>query len=295
MGHRVAMDTLVTVQVVAQSSAESETAVERALEWFAAVERTCSRFDPASELSQLSRAHGRPTPVSALLFEPLRFALALAEATNGAFDPTVGDAMVRAGFARNYASGSFVAAAGKGPASYRDIELDEATRSVTLLRPLTVDLGAVAKGLAIDLAARELAPFGNFLINAGGDIFAAGLNPDSEPWSVGIRHPRELGSLMATIAVSGLAVCTSGDYERPAQAAAGHHLLDPRSGESASSVASVTCVAPTAMAADALGTAAFVLGPAAGLELFRANDVEGLIVTPQLEAFATDGWMDLLT
>ena len=91
--------------------------------------------------------------------------------------------------------------------------------------------------------------------------------------------------------MSDAAVCTSGDYERtvPAADGGGHHILDPRSGASPDAVASVTVVAPTAMAADALATAAFVLGPREGLRLLERQGVEGLILTPALERYETRG------
>ena len=76
---------------------------------------------------------------------------------------------------------------------------------------MTLDLGAVAKGLAIDAAARELQPFGDFAIDAGGDLYLGGRNPDGAPWSVGIRHPRLDGRLIDSLRVSNKAVCTSGD------------------------------------------------------------------------------------
>jgi thiamine biosynthesis lipoprotein len=81
--------------------------------------------------------------------------------------------------------------------------------------------------------------------------------------------------------VTDAAVCTSGDYER------GEHLVDPRTGTPSSLAASVTVVAPTAMLADALATAAFILGPVEGLALLERHGVEGLILTPSLERFET--------
>jgi len=89
--------------------------------------------------------------------------------------------------------------------------------------------------------------------------------------------------VLDTFRVSDAAICTSGDYERPG------HIVDPRSGASAGAVASVTVVAPGAMLADALGTAAFVLGPMDGLRLFERHGVKGLIVTTSLERFETPG------
>ena len=87
--------------------------------------------------------------------------------------------------------------------------------------------------------------------------------------------------LIDSLRVSDMAVCTSGDYERrSAGEADGHHILDPRTGASANAVASATVVAPTAMSADALATAAFVLGPTDGIRLLERQGVDGLIVSP---------------
>ena len=172
------------------------------------------------------------------------------------------------------------------------MHVDREQGTITLARPVVLDLGAVAKGLAIDMAARELRPFGNFAIDAGGDLYLGGSNEDGRPWSVGIRHPREEGRVLETLHVSGTAVCTSGDYERPAPAGGdGHHILDPRSGASARASASVTVLAPTAIVADALATAAFVLGPAAGMALLERHGVDGMIVTPSLERITTRGML----
>jgi FAD:protein FMN transferase len=218
--------------------------------------------------------------------------MAVAAETGGAFDPTVGHAMETRGFNREYRTGQIVhTRLAPAAVSYRDVRLDPTRKTIMLLRPLILDLGAVAKGLAIDLAARELEPFENFAIDAGGDLYLAGCNSEGEPWTIGISHPRRAGELLDSVRVSNRAVCTSGDYERRvAVGPDGHHILDARSGCSARSVVSVTAIAPTAMMADALSTAAFVLGPAEGIRLFERMGVEGLIVTPSLERFATKGF-----
>ena len=291
-----AMGTLVTIQVIAHdldraAALDLAGSVDRAFGWFSEVEAHCSRFDHGSEAMRLTERIGVPVPASDILFEAVQFAVAVAETTAGAFDPTVGDRMEALGFNREHRSGRIVHTplAPSGQASYRDIRLDPRRRTITLLRPLILDLGAVAKGLAIDLAARELRPFVNFAIDAGGDLYLGGRGPAQAPWSVGIRHPREEG-LVDALVVSDRAVCTSGDYERPCpHDAGGHHLLDPRTGASATTMASVTVVAPTAMVADALATAAFVLGPIEGRRLLEREGVEGLFVTSALERHATQG------
>jgi thiamine biosynthesis lipoprotein len=292
MGTFVTIDVLGPESPQAAAPAKLETAVDRAFEWFHRIEECCTRFEPRGEVMQLASRPGVAVGASAILFEAVQFAIAVANETNGAFDPTVGYAMEARGFNREYRTGRLVRSALPSAAvTYRDVRLDPARKTITLLRPLILDLGAVAKGLAIDLAARELQPFANFVIDAGGDLFAAGRNAEGERWSIGIRHPRRAGELLDAVCVSNQAVCTSGDYERAAsEKASVHHILDPRTGESPKSVASVTVIAPTAIIADALSTAAFVLGAEEGMRLFERMNVEGLIVTSALERVATKGF-----
>jgi thiamine biosynthesis lipoprotein len=279
------MNTFVSAEIVGDATPEREAAIARALGWFDAVEAVCTRFDPASELMRLTARVGEAVPVSAMLFEAVRFALDVAEASGGAFDPTVGGAMESRGLNREHRSGRTIRTElpdGARHATYRDVVLDEGARTITLSRPLVLDLGAVAKGLAVDMAAETLRPFEHFAVNAGGDLYFGGLNSRGEPWSVGVRHPHGTDAVIERLRVSDAAVCTSGNYERP-------HLLDPRPGREANGCASVTVVAPTALAADALATAAFVLGPEAGLSVLEAQGVEGLILTPALQRRQTAG------
>jgi len=280
------MGTLVTIQVV-RSGAEA--AIQCAFEWFREIEERCTRFHPSSELMQLTEQIGVAVPVSAILFEAVQFAVRLAEESGGAFDPTVGQRMEARGFNREHRTGDVIHTAirPEEDVSYRDVRLDPDRRTITLLRPLMLDLGAVAKGLAVDAAARELEPFRDFAIDAGGDLYLGGMNPQGTPWKIGIRHPRNENELLTSLCVSNQAVCTSGDYER--ETAAGHHILDPRKGSPAGAVASATVVASGAMLADALATAAFVLGPKEGIQLLDRMGADGMIVTPELERYETEG------
>jgi thiamine biosynthesis lipoprotein len=288
------MGTTVTIEIVGHSATERDrrerlAAVQGAAGWFHAIEEVCTRFDPKSELSQLSTHIGVPVRVSVLLFEAVQFALTVAEETSGAFDPTIGRQLETRGFNVDSRSGRTIRTLldGDDPVSYRDVHLDSVTSEITLQRPLLLDLGAVAKGLAIDIAARELARFEDFAIDAGGDLYLAGRNVEGEPWAIGIEDPRTDHHLVETLRVSDAAVCTSGDYRRHTDAR--HHIIDPRSGATAAGLASVTVIAPSAMLADALGTAAFVLGPTEGLALLQRHGAEGLLLTSALERFATAG------
>jgi FAD:protein FMN transferase len=269
-----AMGTVVSIEVDAP-----EDVVARAFEWFREVEAVCSRFDAGSELRRLPV--GTPAAASPLLFEAVRFALKVANETDGAFDPTIGSRMSERGYNKHYATGDTIDAPGAPGTSFRDVVLDANDQSILLRRPLTLDLGAVAKGLAVDAAAHELHPFRDFCIDAGGDLYFGGNNPAGKPWRVGIRHPRRREQVIERVEVTDCAVCTSGDYER------GAHILDPRDDTAAPHAASATVIAPTAMLADALATAAFVLGPEQGIALLERMEVQGLLITPELAQFRT--------
>lgn len=287
------MGTVVSLQAWSLNASAPRTrqrddALARATSWFQQVERCCNRFDETSELRQLCLVRDTPVPVSELLFECVQFALAVADATAGAFDPTVGARMQQRGFDRDYRTGvrTRSAVATDAHATYRDVELHAGTRAITLHKPLLLDLGAVAKGLAIDMAVRELRELINFMIDAGGDLYLGGHNPEGARWNVGIRHPRVPGENLHTLHVSDAAVCTSGDYERRADDGSGH-ILNAQRGYSATELASATVQAPSAMVADALATAAFALGPTAGLTFLEEQGVRGLLITPQLELLHT--------
>jgi len=290
-----AMGTFVTITVDERggdADSSVDASIERAFGWFHHLELVCSRFDPSSELMRLAAHPGVETPVSELLYRAVEFSLEMAVETRGAFDPTVGHALERAGFNRNYQTGERVQTPiePSARATYRDVRLNPARKSITLLNPLVLDLASVVKGLAIDLAACELRAWRNYTIDAGGDLYVAGCSPDGDPWAVGIRHPRRDGELIGMLHASNRAVCTSGDYERVADdSEVRHHLIDPLSGRSAETVVSVTTIANSAMLADAAGTAAFVLGPVEGIALFDRLGIDGVIFSATMERFETRG------
>lgn len=278
----VSMDTGVNIQVVTDERRDAvEANVHRALAWFETVERICTRFDPTSEVMRLLGSIGRPVKVSTLLFEVVSFAMDMAEQTDGAFDPTIGATMEQLGFNVNYKTLEEIHTAVTTNVSFRDVALDRRARTIELKRPVILDLNAVAKGLAIDLAARELQAYPDLYVEAGGDLVVRGHNAAGEPWRIGIQHPRAEGLVAQTLRLTDSAVCTSGDYERRAGADMSEgHILDARTRRPVRDLASVTVVASTAMAADGLSTAAMVLGRERGLEFLEQQGVGGLLIAP---------------
>jgi thiamine biosynthesis lipoprotein len=286
------MDTVVDIQVVTgkwQSNEEAEVRINRAFEAFRTVEQACSRFSPDSELMKACRWIETSIPASPFLFEPLKFALEMARWTEGVFDPTVGKIMEDHGFNRHYLTGQSIDSPSADSVTYRDIVLNEHDHTLYLRKPLVIDLGAVAKGFAIDLAANELKEFEGFVVNAGGDLFAGGVNERGKPWEIGIQHPDRKGQIIHSIEISDEAVCTSGSYERKSAKMIGmHHLIDPKTEQSPNDWVSCSVIAPFAMMADAFSTASFLLGAESGRVLVEQAGLKGIWITPDLQ-IVTDG------
>jgi FAD:protein FMN transferase len=157
-------------------------------------------------------------------------------------------------------------------------------------QPRTLNFGAIAKGAAVDRAVAVLQAHGvqHALVDAGGDVRALGSG-----WTAGIRHPRQEDAFAGMVRVDGRAAATSGDYEQYflREERRYHHLLDPRTGNPAAGVQSVTVLAPTAQEADALATAIFVLGPRDGLSLAESlPGVEVFIIDAHGQSAASAGF-----
>lgn len=286
---RAVMDTVVTIRIAAPANMASEfdPLVEQAFDWFDAVEAACSRFALDSEVRQLAGRVGEPIALSPILLAALTVALQVAEHTDGAFDPTIGYRLAAAGFDRDYRTGkpikdSYPSEPDSG--TLADVHLDPLAGTVILDRPVLLDLGAVAKGLAIDLAAQELSALSGASINAGGDAYLIGTGLDGNPWPTGIADPLRPGDIITELALADQAIATSGDYARPGHLLTRHTPPDDP-------LAGVTVVAPTAMAADAVSTAVSLLGMSAGLSLLaETEDVDALLVARSGEVRTTKGW-----
>ena len=285
------MDTVVDINVVTtKSKEETEAKINRAFAAFQQVEQACSRFNPESELMIASQQVGTPVKIGPLLFEPLKFALEIARVTDGLFDPTVGKSMEENGFNRQYLTGNLVNSHSAEAVRYHDIELNEQNHTLLLKKPLIIDLGAVAKGFAIDLAANELKEFPGFVVNAGGDLYAGGVNEKGDPWKIGIQHPYQKEQIIEVIDISDAAICTSGSYERknPARPDV-HHIVNPQTKSSPDEWVSSTVIAPFAMMADGFSTVAFLLDEKKGVGFLEELALKGLLITPELQIVRVGG------
>jgi FAD:protein FMN transferase len=289
---RPAMGSLATVTIAtAGGPSRARLGIEAAFTVFTRVDWSMNEWRPDSPLSALNARAGQGwTPLPADLCEALALAKAGAERTGGLFDPT---------WAALSDLWRFDGASGTPPADdalrarcalvgWRGLELrprgDGGGCDARLLRAgMRVGLGGLAKGWALDTAARTLRALGyeDFLLQAGGDLYAAGQRGDG-PWRVAIRDPRG-GPLdaLAALDVSDRAFSTTGDYEHAFEASGVryHHVIDPRTCRPAPASRAATILARTAVDAEILGKAVFIEGGAAGIARAEAWGAAALVVT----------------
>ena len=259
-----ALGTTASVYVTNADALEpARAAVEQEL---GAIDRACSRFRDDSDLMRANARAGHPAPVGPLLAEAIAVALRAARLTGGMVDPTIGEALVLAGYDRDFAqlrptTGPLRAVRVPG---WHAVKLDREHALLTLPRGVLLDLGATAKALAADraaAAAARAADNAGVLVNLGGDIAVAGIAP-AQGWTVGVGDDHR-GPADQTLTIRGGGLATSSTVVRcwgPGR----HHIIDPRTGIPAgphwrtASVAAASCVD-----ANTASTAAIVLGPSA--------------------------------
>ncbi|MBV7486785.1 FAD:protein FMN transferase [Bordetella sp. BOR01] len=261
-----------------------------------------STWDDTSDLSRYNRAEPGWQALPVDCFHVLRHALALAADTGGAYDPTVGPLVNAWGFGPPpYASEPPQAAtlqAARQRCGWQRIRLDESARRAWQPGGTYLDLSAIAKGYAVDHAARALDRLGlaHYLVEAGGELRARGHRPDGEPWRVAIEVPDGSDDHALALPLQDRSIATSGDYRRYRHGAAGRyaHTVDPRTGHPVDNgVASVTIVHKSCMQADALATALTVLGARDGLAYAHRHGLAALFIVragQQLRLAASDAF-----
>lgn len=160
--------------------------------------------------------------------------------------------------------------------------------------PVSITLGAIAKGYSADLIARSLEKHGisDYLVEIGGDLMAHGVNEYGVPWRIGIEKPDEAGrSVQLIVSVENMGMATSGDYRNFFLDGDGRrmsHIIDPVTGMPVThNLASVTVLAASGMKADGWATALLVLGEKDGRELAEKLDIPAYFITRDESGFAT--------
>jgi thiamine biosynthesis lipoprotein len=292
---RTLMGTEVNLTVLGDDPELAARAAESTLQHMADLESVLSRYQAASQVSQLNRTGRIDNPSDALL-DVLRLAEKVAGLGDSGFDITVQPALDL--YARTRQSG------GKAPApesieqaldliDHRAVRVTDS--AVTLDGAgMAITLDGIGKGYIVDRGVATLRDQGfvNVFVEAGGDLVAAGDKGPGRPWTVGIRSPRGL-ALQARFDATNRAVATSGDYMQSySPDFAQHHIIDPRTGTSAPELASSTVIASDAATADALATLCMVLGSGRARALLEdLPGCEGYFVSKTLEVSRTSGFV----
>ena len=252
------------------------------------VEAHLSSHLDRSEIANLNSAPaGKIVPLSADARAVIAMARHMAEASDGAFDATVGPVIglwAAAGKADQLPTDEQIAAAA-AVCGWDKFELrdDGAVKSIDGAR---VDLGGIAKGYGIDKAIEAMRKAGcvGGMVDVGGDVRVFGQRRKDGPWIVGVRNPFGPG-MIGTVTLQDGSVCTSGNYARYSTIAGRRysHIIDPRTSRPTETNPSVTVIAPTAMVADAWATALSVLGWPGHTLL--PTGVEAMVVTGSPQAY----------
>jgi thiamine biosynthesis lipoprotein len=271
-----------TITLYAASEAAGREAAAAA---FAEVERLngiLSDYDETSELSRLSAAAptAAPVEVSDDLWRVLERSVAIRDATGGAFDPTVGP--LTALWRQSRRSGALPLpdklAAARAAVGPEKLVLDAERRAVRLEAPgMRLDLGGIGMGYAIDRALEVLRKrsIAAAMVDASGDVGVSGPPPGSPGWRIEVAplDPTATGAEWQTLVLVDAAVTTSGDARQGVEidGIRYSHIVDPRTGIGVVGPAAVTVIANDCTTADALATAASVLGAAEGLRAVAAE------------------------
>jgi len=287
--NRIVMNTIANIIAVAPDEKTAQSGIDAAFKEIYRLEKLMNRYDPNSQLSQVNRlAAKEPVKIDKDLFDILQKSVYYSKITDNAFDITVGplvDLWRKCAEANSMPTEKQLAevknriGCDKLILDVNDFSIRFATEGISL------DLGAIAKGFAADKAVDEMKKHGAIggLVNLGGQIGCFGLTGKNSKWIIGVQNPakQENNQAIAKLALSDMAVSTSGNYERFYKIG-GHrfsHIFNPATEKSVDLLVSVTIITPNGTQADALSTAVSVLGAQKGLGLIeKIDNAEAILI-----------------
>jgi thiamine biosynthesis lipoprotein len=278
------MGTAISVELWSEDRDAGASAIDAVMNEMHRIDAAMSPHKPESELSRINRdAFAGPVSLSAEMAGLLARANEFSELSGGAFDITYAAVGHLYDYRQRIRPSDEALARGRAAVGWRYLHVDAAARTVRFTREgMRIDLGGFAKGHAVDNAATILHRHGirHANVSAGGDSRVIG-DRRGRPWTIGIRDPRRPGEMVAVLPLEDVSISTSGDYERyfDADGVRFHHLIDPSTGRSPSSVHSVTVLAEDGLTTEALSKTVFVLGVEKGLRLIESQPgVDAIVV-----------------
>jgi len=299
-----AMNTTVHV-TISVPEADARDLIERtAVSFFTTAEQHCSRFLSDNPLSKLNSHLGQTVPTTAELFHAITAAYDAYRETEGLFDPRVLTDLATLGYNRSFelmpATVTQHSERERAERAAWEPVFEQTSEEFRVnIGSAPIDLGGIVKGRTVDRVAtalREVTQSG--LINAGGDIHAWGVNPEGNPWLIGVEHPTDPNERepIAVVSLTHGGLATSSIRKRHWVTNANrtvHHLIDPRDGQPASNgLASVTVAHPSTEQAEVLAKVLFIAGPERIVELAGRFGAEALWVHESGTLGATAGFSD---
>ncbi|HEU4626596.1 MAG TPA: FAD:protein FMN transferase [Steroidobacteraceae bacterium] len=289
------MGTNIDVEIWHDDAKAGNAAIDAVMDEMRRIDNLMSHYKPESQISQINRlAYQQPVVVDPELFDLIGQAIHFSEITEGAFDITYASVGYLYDYRKHVKPTEQQIEAALPAVNYRNLLLDPKTHSVRFEHAgMRIDLGGIAKGYAVDRSIAILQKRGvqHAVVTAGGDTRIIG-DRFGRPWIVGIRHPDDKNKVITRIPLVDTAMSTSGDYERffDENGVRYHHIIDPKTGHSASKVRSATILGPTAMQTDGLSKTAFVLGADEAIKIIeRLPDFDAIFVRPDGKVLYTKG------
>jgi thiamine biosynthesis lipoprotein len=289
------MGTRIYVEVWSDEAVKGDAAIDAVMADMRRIDELMSHYKPESQLSQINaRAAQEPVQVDAELFDLIKLSTHYSVITEGAFDITYASVGHLYDYPHHVKPTEAQIKAALPGVNWRNMLLDPVHHTVRFEHAgMRIDLGGIGKGYAVDrgIAILQARGFQHALVTAGGDSRIIG-DRMGRPWVIGIRNPDDKDQVVTRIPIVNSAMSTSGDYERYFDEGGirYHHIIDPRTGHSASKVRSATILGPTATETDGMSKTAFVLGPEKALEIInRMPQYDAIFVTPEGKVLYSNG------
>ena len=276
------------LSVVSADEAWANARIDEGVAEIQRIEKLLTTYSDDSETNRINQNAGlAPVYVSRETFDLIGRSLRISEITQGAFDITYGSIDKKLwNFDRTMTSlpDAETAMQMVRLINYRNVILDNEQQTVFLKEAgMRIGFGGIGKGYAAERAKLIMKQQGvvHGVVNASGDLTTWGLQPNGQPWTVGIANPDATGQIFSYMSISDLAVATSGNYEKFVIIGGKKysHTIDPRTGLPVTGIKSVTIITTNAEIADAMATPVTIMGIRTGLDMInQIKDIEAIIV-----------------
>jgi thiamine biosynthesis lipoprotein len=300
--HQVSMGTVVEISLIGENQEKAEKAVLQAFREIRRIEQLMSPKIEKGDVFRINQSAGKEwIEVSPETLHVVKKSIDISELSEGGFDITVGPLIElwRKARGKGYPPSEKDLKKSLGLVGFRKVLINQEGKIFLKESGMSIDLGGIAKGYAVDKAFELLNNLGyrNLIVNAGGDLRAGGLKW-GQPWSIGIQDPRIPDKILGKVSFTEGTIATSGDYEKyfMYQGKRYHHILNPRNGLPAEKCQSVTIFYKDGMISDAFSTTVFVLGPEKGYSLCqRERGMDCLIVDKEGKIILSPGLKDRIS